>query len=119
MATEWVLVNTRNNTLYDLGKGPWYEFNPEDFQDGAAKKIEYECCFTPELSIEISNELKEFTANVLVSDLRILTDDNDEIWSHQYVCIGTRYRDHQDPSYRQKIIEEWNIAMESDKLDQK
>lgn len=112
MGIEYLLVNKKNKTLYDLAKGSWYEFidskeyltdlellkefifdnifhgyESPNFTDSGESKREY--------TNEIATEIFEFCFGADLSDLEIINDNGDETWilhCLKYRCIGTRIR---------------------------
>lgn len=124
MGTEYYIVNKKDKTFYNLGKGGWYELNydKEAFQD-----LEYLALFIFEdcydlnvgfYSQEEIEKIRKYVQERVAPDLFIMMkdcspadievfndcgDDSVIIRSKGYRCIGSRYFDIGTNEYNEHI----------------
>ncbi len=124
MGIEYYLINKKDKTFYDLGKGGWYELNndTEAFQDldYLINEILTECYYiddgdmdvkyldeiTDHVTNRVAPDLYEMCKDTDPSDIWIVNDCGDEITiarTKGYRCIGTRYYDKVSKAYNDQI----------------
>lgn len=102
MGIEYYIINRKNKTAYDLGKGGWYalSYDKECFQD-----LEYlenyilEECYNEVndfiktyVKEKVAPDLFEFCKNTEPKDIFIFNDSGDDMYICR--CIGYRFLGH-------------------------
>lgn len=123
MGTEYYLINKEDKTFYKLGKGGWYALKDEI---EAVTDLEYleifiwQDVFTnddeedvswKQYCTEIAAEIFEVAKCNNIKNLVVVNDCGDDtviIRALKYRCVGSRYRDPNDPDYQKSEIEDAN-----------
>jgi hypothetical protein len=123
MGTEYYLINKEDKTFYKLGKGGWYALKDEIesvtdleylalfiWQDVFSNDDE-EDVYWNQYCTEIATEIFEVAKCNNIKNLVVVDDGGDDttiIKALKYRCIGSRYRDPNDPNFKKSQIEEAN-----------
>lgn len=122
MGTEYYLINSENKTFYELGKGGWAELSDdidavtdaEYLADTILEEVFYRSGnaspTTEHISYanEISKEIVEFCKCDDIKNIHLINDCTDCLTAIKYLgykCIGSRYREDNNPKYNQDAID--------------
>lgn len=131
MGIDWYVVNKRDATFFELGRGGWYGLNHEreEFTDAEylAHQIFDTTCVAGMTEDDpdsrawvagLATELVAFAAGAPKADLCIITDNSDDlslIRALGYRCVGTRYGT--TPEERLENIREQNERSARRRID--